>query len=409
MKLFLNLSSSAVMLTLMVLLSLMALRDLCGAKMPRFLPVERPQRTKKHRPWEPWAAAFGGLAVLWGLCFLAWLAQEWKGDGFFSLFYERFTVAGDAPHYLWLAENGYATAGEKINLIVFYPLYPFLMGLLGRVLGGNFALAGFLISQSAFCAASYLLWKLAAGETKHPWRALWTFWLYPQAFFALGVFTEGLFLCLSLGCLYALSRRRFGGAGVWGFFCILCRVQGIALLPAFVYAVWKTWRQTGFRRSMLAVLAIPAGWGVYLLLNYLHTGDFFAFRYYESIRPWWQHTQWLGKTVAQQWEMNLGYPWLGKIIYLPQLFLYFIAAALLFAGLWRGLSTEQVVYGGGYLGMCYLASWLISGCRYMFGCHTLYLSAARFRHKWAWYALIACESVCCAWFYYNFMNGQSIM
>ena len=68
-----------------------------------------------------------------------------------------------------------------------------------------------------------------------------------------------------------------------------------------------------------------------------------------------------------------------------------------------------VVYGGGYLGMCYLASWLISGCRYMFGCHALYLSAGRFRHKWAWYALAACEAVCCAWFYYNFMNGQSIM
>ena len=44
---------------------------------------------------------------------------------------ERFTVAGDAPHYLYLAEHFYATAGEKINLIVFYPLYPFLVGLLG--------------------------------------------------------------------------------------------------------------------------------------------------------------------------------------------------------------------------------------------------------------------------------------
>lgn len=409
MKLFLNLSSSAVMLALMALLSLMALRDLCGVKMPRFLPVERPLRTKKPRSWEPWAAAFGGLAVLWGLCFLAWLFQDWKGEGFFPLFYERFTVAGDAPHYLYLAEHGYATSGEKINLIVFYPLYPFLMGILGRVLRGNFALAGFLISQSAFCAGSHLLWKLASRETAKPWRALWVFWLYPQAFFALGIFTEGLFLCLSLGCLYALSRRRFGEAGIWGFFCILCRVQGMALLPAFVYAVWKEWRKSGFRRSMAAILAIPAGWGVYLLLNYLHTGDFFAFRYYESIRPWWQHTQWLGKTVAQQWDMSRGYPWLGKIIYLPQLFLYFIAAALLFVGLWRGLGAEWVVYGGGYLGMCYLASWLISGCRYMFGCHALYLSAGRFRHKWAWYALIACETVCCAWFYYNFMNGQSIM
>ena len=409
MKTFLNLSSSTVMLTLMALLSLMALRDLCGVKTPRFLPAEQPLRAKRHRPWEAWAAAFGGLLLLWVLCFLAWTAQEWKGEGFFPLFYERFTAAGDAPHYLYLAEHGYASEGEKINLIVFYPLYPFLMGLLGRVLGGNFALAGFLISQTGFCAASCLLWKLAARETQHPWRVLIVFWLYPQAFFALGIFTEGLFLCLSLGCLYALSRRRFGEAGLWGFFCILCRVQGMALVPAFVYALWKEWRKSGFQKSMAAILAIPVGWGVYLLLNYLHTGDFFAFRYYESIRPWWQHTQWLGRTVAQQWEMNLGYPWLGKIIYLPQLFLYFIAAALLFVGLWRGLSAELIVYGGGYLGMCYLASWLISGCRYMFGCHALYLSAGRFRRKWAWYALIACEGLCCAWFYYNFMNGQSIM
>ncbi|MBQ2896214.1 MAG: hypothetical protein IJE26_05850, partial [Oscillospiraceae bacterium] len=232
MRLFLNVSSSAVMLLLMALLCLMALRDLCGVKMPAFLPAERPLRAKKHRPWESWAAAFGGLAVLWGLCFLAWLFQDWKGGGFFPLFYERFTVAGDAPHYLWLAEHGYATAGEKINLIVFYPLYPLLMGVLGRLLGGNFALAGFLISQLAWCLASYLLWKLAGRETRHPWRAVIALWLYPQAFFALGIFTEGLFLCLSLGCLYALSRKRFAAAGLWGFFCILCRVQGMALVPA---------------------------------------------------------------------------------------------------------------------------------------------------------------------------------
>ena len=105
MKLFLNVSSSAVMLFLMALLCLVALQDLCGVKMPRFLPAERPQTAKSCRPWEPWAAAFGGLALLWGLCFLSWLFQDWKGDGFLPLFYERFTVAGDAPHYLWLAET----------------------------------------------------------------------------------------------------------------------------------------------------------------------------------------------------------------------------------------------------------------------------------------------------------------
>ncbi len=413
-SLLLNLAASLVMGGLLLCLALRAAGELLGLSLTaaREAPMSAPPRREARRAWPDWAVFLFPLLLLWCLTLLAYLTGR-RGDGslsgFFFHFLDRFTTAGDAPHYLYLAEHGYASAGEKINLIVFYPLYPFLTGMLGRALGGRYILAGLLLSQLSYGAASLLLWRLAKLDTEHPERVMWAFWLYPLAFFALGVFTEGLFLALSIGCLYALRREKWAAAGIAGFFCLLCRAQGIALLPAFVYAVWHTARRSGLSLRMLWGLGLPAGWGVYLCLNRFYAGSFFAFRYYESLPPWWQTTQWLGKTIAQQADMALAYPFLGKIIYWPQLVLYFLASALLFAALYRRLPTEEVVHGAAYLGMCYLAGWLISGGRYMLGCTAMYLAAGRFRRPGAVWLMLGAELLSCAWFYWNFMDGQSIM
>ena len=53
----------------------------------------------------------------------------------------------DSVWFLRIAENGYGAAEEAAA--AFYPLYPLLVGLLGRVLFGHYVLAGVLISLSA--------------------------------------------------------------------------------------------------------------------------------------------------------------------------------------------------------------------------------------------------------------------
>ena len=74
-------------------------------------------------------AFLGVLAIQWGFAFVCWLGLRQPGGlyAFFAHFWQRFTTAGDSPHYLLLARQGYVTAGEDAKYIVFYPLYPLLI------------------------------------------------------------------------------------------------------------------------------------------------------------------------------------------------------------------------------------------------------------------------------------------
>ncbi len=80
------------------------------------------------------------------------------------------------------------------------------------------------------------------------------------------------------------------------------------------------------------------------------------------------------------------YPGLAVFIYAAQLVLYLIAMGLLLYGLLSGAPTHVLLYGGAYLGMCYLSGWLISGPRYLFSCLPLFLLLARPKNR-IWQAL----------------------
>lgn len=73
-----------------------------------------------------------------------------------------FSIASDTPHYLYLAENWYATTGDKANLLVFYPLYPLLIKIV-HFFVRNYTFAGLLISYICFGVASCYLYDLLDG------------------------------------------------------------------------------------------------------------------------------------------------------------------------------------------------------------------------------------------------------
>ena len=118
----------------------------------------------------------------------------------------------------------------------------------------------------------------------------------------------------------------------------------------------------------LCILFPFLGWGSYLALNARLFGDPFAFLEFQAAPPWYQSIKWIGSNLMQHWQMALKYPGLAPFIYHAQLVLYFAAMALLFIGFWSKAPTHWLIWGGAYLGMCYLAGWLISGGRYVFGC-----------------------------------------
>ena len=70
------------------------------------------------------------------LSYIFYLMKEPQGT--LELFGAWLKQAGDVPHYLRIAEQGYSVGDEFENLIVFYPLFPMLIrGLTPVLLWGS--------------------------------------------------------------------------------------------------------------------------------------------------------------------------------------------------------------------------------------------------------------------------------
>ena len=361
-----------------------------------------------------YAAAFCAvLTVQWAVLFFAWLTLNQSGGfgAFLTHFWQRFTQAGDSPHYLFIAQNGYVPSGEDAKWIVFYPLYPLCIRLMSLFTGGNFELAGILVSQLCWGGCGAVALSLA-GRWLPRSRAVWAVGflaVYPFAFFSMGVYTESLFLLLCLGCMRLALTGRWGWAGLLGGLAALCRTQGMVLLLPVLW-LWLRARKNGRQGpKSLGLLLIPAGWGGYLDCNRLLFGDWFAFLEFQAAPPWYQTTKWIGENLTQHWNLALQYPGLASFIYWPQVVLYFAVLALLFWGLFTGARTEWLIWGGAYLGITSLAGWMISGPRYLLSCLSVFFLLARIRPIWLRAALGGLSAM--ALFAYGalYMQGQAIM
>ena len=325
---------------LMVLfVALLALR--CAKRLGLVLWPAAPARPLAPR-WAPGPgalalAAFGVLAAQFLFAFLCWRDRGQPGGvaAFGPNVFERFTTAGDSPHYLLLAREGYAAEGDAAKYIVFYPLYPLAVRLMHALL------APFSVSwEAAALAVSWLCWGGAgaamlalAGQDLPKEQAVCAvalLALYPFGFFALGVYTESLFILLSILCVFFGRRRNWPAAGAFRALAALCRNQGLVLLLPLLYLWLRARRQQKQGPASLA-LALPLlGWGGYLALNWRLFGDPFAFFDFLAAPPWYQTTRWIGANLAQHWQMALDYPGLAPVIYPAQQAIYFIAMALLF-------------------------------------------------------------------------------
>lgn len=161
-------------------------------------------------------------------------------------------VRWDSIHYLAIAQHGYSSAKDAR----FMPLYPIVIRAVSYLVGSA-VLAGIVISVAAFVAAMILLHRLtelelggaAAGST------ILLLAFAPLSFFFSAVYTESLFLALSVGAFYAARRRRMGLAVTLGMLASLARVTGVLLaIPIGMLYL----RQRGrLDRQVLAVLALP--------------------------------------------------------------------------------------------------------------------------------------------------------
>ena len=223
-----------------------------------------------------WSRAAIWIAAVFALFFFEpnrhpdadrWDTARMHDLGYFTDIWARW----DSDFFLRIAEDGYDEASAA-----FHPLYPTLVGGLGRVLFGHYVLAGVIVSLLATLGSFVLLQRLAERRlgAEGARRAVMYLAVFPTALFLQAVYSESLFLLLVLGAFTLAERDRFAAAGVLAGVAILTRAAGLALLPALALLAWR--HRERLRALAGIALAVPVA-ALYPLALWQQVGDPWAF------------------------------------------------------------------------------------------------------------------------------------
>ncbi len=163
----------------------------------------------------------------------------------------------DAGWFLSIAESGYDR--PEPSATAFFPLYPLSIRIVGDVVG-SFPLAGIIISLAAFWLALYLLHQLTALEAGNAaaQRTVSLLAFFPTAFYFSAIYSESLFLALSVGCLYCARLDRWGWATVLAALATATRSAGVLLVVPLLIMAFSTPHQHGRAPAARAAGAIAA-------------------------------------------------------------------------------------------------------------------------------------------------------
>ena len=170
----------------------------------------------------------------------------------------------DGHWFSLIAQEGYFERPTT----AFFPLYPLLLRGGTWLLDGQVELAGVLISNVALLGALALLYQLLQIDFPRAVarRALLYLALFPTAYYLGAVYSESLFLLVSVGSLYAARRDRWWIAGLLGFLAALTRSQGVLLLVPLVtlFIRQQGWHPFKWRANPISMALVPAGLMVYM-------------------------------------------------------------------------------------------------------------------------------------------------
>jgi len=178
----------------------------------------------------------------------------------------------DGVWYVKIATSGYADGDGST---AFFPLYPLLLRYVGVVFGGNMVVTGIVISLACYGGCVWLLYRLVRADFDAgiALRAVVYLSIGPLAFFLQAVYTESLFLFLSLACFVFARESRWRMAGIMGLLATLTRSTGVLLLipMAYYYYARRSWslrRSDSHGANLLMVIEGLLVWMTYLSLTF---------------------------------------------------------------------------------------------------------------------------------------------
>jgi mannosyltransferase PIG-V len=187
----------------------------------------------------------------------------------------------DACWYVAIARHGYvASIGPEDMRAAFFPLFPTLIALFTPIVREPMV-AGLVVSNA--CYLAFLLLLFAIVERR--WgdqvadAAVWTYLLFPSAFFLSGAYSESVLLVMTAGALLLAMQRRWLAAGVLVACAALTRpLGGVAIIPVLAeyLATTEEFSLAALRRILPIVLPVAATAALYLLFAWRAFGNPFA-------------------------------------------------------------------------------------------------------------------------------------
>ena len=191
----------------------------------------------------------------------------------------------DGVHYLRIAQNGYQDEYSQ----AFFPLYPLLTRFFANFLPKDpvldtrtftdpaFFWSGFLLANFFFLILLFAFYKFLRLDfnQKVTLRTLLLLLVFPTSFYFGAVYTESLFLLLTVLTLYFLRQKKFLFAGVFIALSCAARIFGVLLIPVYLIEVFKS--RSLNKASILGLLVSPLGLISYMYFLSRNFGDAFYF------------------------------------------------------------------------------------------------------------------------------------
>ncbi len=218
----------------------------------------------------------------------------------------------DSNWYISIAGQGYVND----QTVAFYPLYPLLLRWLGFILSlgqpttESYIIAGVIIAAITTLIVCIILVKLLMLDYNEEMAKNTLIFLlaFPTAFYLLAVYTESLFMALSVGAFFAARQNHWVVAMALVALAVITRQQGIVVGIALVFEYGQqtgwNWRKINLRT--LVSFSFPvislSGW---LTWNWLTFGNFFA--------PVTATQNYWGRSLAWPWKSVLAQ--VGGLLY----------------------------------------------------------------------------------------------
>jgi len=195
----------------------------------------------------------------------------------------------DAGWYLDISKNGYALSllsnlpknvdpGQLST--GFFPLYPLLIAIVAFVCKSHLV-AGLIVSNLCMIGSAWLLYKLvlldfAEADAR---RSVTYLFIFPSAFVLSAVYSESLFLFLTLVLWYMFRKKQFAGMFLTGILLGLSRPTALFVLPVLIFTHVKeldfSWRKINWKA--VALLGIPIGYALFSWYEFRLSGDWFCY------------------------------------------------------------------------------------------------------------------------------------